>query len=105
MDTPQVVLLSRYELNEHINKCILYDTKHMCNIKCNKIRNNVKNVWKEIKQSLPETYVFLGEDMDTKQLFGLYKTELKHIYIVKSFLDTIIAVVPFHRKYFEDELS
>ena len=103
MDTTQVVLLSRYEINDHINNCVLYGNKYMCNIKCEKIRNNIKHILKEIKQSYPETYVFLGEDMATKQLFGLYKTEHKHIYIVKSFLDNIIAVVPFNRKYFEDE--
>jgi hypothetical protein len=104
MDTPLVILLSRHEIEEHINNCILYGSKYMSNIRCEQIKNNIKHVWKDIKQAIPETYVFLGEDINTKQLFGLYKTEQKTIYIVKSFLNTIIAVVPFHRKYFEDEL-
>jgi len=102
MEIPQVVTLSRADLEDHINKCILYGNKYMCNIKCEKIRSNIKNSWKEIKLSEPDTYLFLGEEIGNKLLIGLYKTEQKHIYIVKSFLDTIIAVVPFNKKYFED---
>lgn len=34
-------------------------------------------------------------------LYGLYKSENNKIYIVKSFMDTVISVIPFNRKYFE----
>jgi hypothetical protein len=74
----------------------------MCNIKCNKIRSNIKYYWRDIKLSEPDTYIFLGEESETKLLFGLYKSDKKVVYIVKSFLDTILVVVPFSRKYFED---
>jgi hypothetical protein len=73
----------------------------MCNIKCKQIRSNIKYYWRDIKLAEPDTYIFLGEESETNQLIGLYKSDKRTVYIVKSFLDTIIAVVPFSRKYFE----
>jgi hypothetical protein len=101
MNTPQVVILSRVDLQDQLNKGILYGFRHMDNIRCHQIRNNIKNSWKEINISEPETYLFLGEEIGNKHLIGLYKSDINHIYIVKSFLDTILTVVPFNRKYFE----
>lgn len=59
---------------------------------------------KEINYSLNQfrhcwegTYVFIFQD-NSSFMYGLYKAENSKIYLVKSFMDTILSVVKFERK-------
>ncbi len=60
------------------------------------IRKEIKYALGEINHSLEGTYVFLCQD--DALLYGLYKGEDSKIYLVKSFMDSIILVVRFDRK-------
>jgi hypothetical protein len=62
------------------------------------------NIKKEFKFAMSElnhlwdgSYVFICQD-NNAFLYGLYKGEDSKIYIVKSFMDSIISVVRFERK-------
>ena len=82
----ELVIISKIEIKEQINRYLMNTDKntYIGNIVVNdQIKNNVKYAWREIKHSLPETYIFLGEYPD-KILYGLYKCDRNIIYIVKS---------------------
>lgn len=102
MFKPQLIIISRDNIEEKIKEYTINGDDNHCisKITCNLIREKIKNVWKEVKYSLPETYIFLGQ-YPNAFLYGLYKSENNKIYIVKSFMDTVISVVPFNKKYFE----
>lgn len=66
--------------------------------------NAAHNIRKEIRYALSElthswegTYRFLCQD-NSAILYGLYKGEDSKIYLVKSFMDSIILVVKYERK-------
>jgi hypothetical protein len=61
------------------------------------IRKEIKYALSEINHSSEGTYVFLCQDNDAF-LYGLYKGEDSKIYLVKSFMESIILVVRFNRK-------
>lgn len=100
----QTIKLDKSEIEDNINR-------HMFN----KLRGDIwpamiipekaiYSIKKEIKFALSElhnswegTYVFLCQDNATF-LYGLYKGEDSKIYLVKSFMDSIILVVKFDRK-------
>ena len=102
MTEPQLVVISKHSVEEKIHEYTISGSENPIfpNINCPLIRENVKNIWKEVKYSLPETYIYLGQ-YPNAFLYGLYKSENNKIYIVKSFMDTVINVVPFNKKYFE----
>jgi hypothetical protein len=102
MSKTQFITISRDDVEEKIWECIRNGSKNELpsNITCPVIRENFKSVWKEAKHSLPETYIYLGQ-YPNAFLYGLYKSENNKIYIVKSFMNNVINVVPFNKKYFE----
>jgi hypothetical protein len=61
------------------------------------IRKEIKYALSELKHSWEGTYVFLCQD-NSAYFYGLYKGEDSKIYLVKSFMDSIILVVKFDRK-------
>jgi hypothetical protein len=61
------------------------------------IKKEIKFALNELNHSLEGTYVFLCQD-NSAYLYGLYKGEDSKIYLVKSFMDSIILVVRFNRK-------
>jgi hypothetical protein len=99
MNAPQLIVIARLELEQIIREKKV-ETELSSNITCPAIREKIKLAWKDAKYSLPETYIFLGQ-YPNAYLYGLYKSSNNRIYIVKSFLDTILNVVPFNKKYFE----
>lgn len=102
MSEPELITISRDNIEEKIAEYTKNGCEHHCfsKITCHLIREKIKSIWKEAKYSLPETYIFLGQ-YPNAFLYGLYKSENNKIYIVKSFMDTVISVIPFNRKYFE----
>ncbi len=102
MSRPELIIISRDSIKEKISEYTLnnYEFEYVSKITCQNIRDNIKNVWKEAKLSLPETYIFLGQ-YPNAILYGLYKSDNNKIYIVKSFMDSVVSVVLFHKKYFE----
>jgi len=61
------------------------------------IRTEIKYALNELKYSWEGTYVFLCQD-NSALLYGLYKGGDSKIYLLKSFMDSIILVVKFDRK-------
>ena len=55
------------------------------------IKKEIKYALSELKHSWDGTYVFLCQD-NSAFLYGLYKGEDSKIYIVKSFMDSIMSV-------------
>jgi len=98
----ELIIISKYNIGEKNQEYLIHDSYHQCisKITCQSIREKSKSVWKEAKYSLPETYIFFGQ-YPNAFLYGLYKSENNKIYIVKSFMDTVINVIPFNKKYFE----
>jgi hypothetical protein len=64
---------------------------------CHNIRKEIKCALSELNHSCEGSYVFLCQD-NFIYFYGLYKGEDSKIYLVKSFMDSIILVVRFHRK-------
>jgi len=102
MSEPELIVISKDNIEEKIRENFISGFEYQCTSKitCQLMRDNIKRVWKEAKISLPETYIFLGQ-YPNAILYGLYKSENNKIYIVKSFMDSVISVIPFHKKYFE----
>ena len=73
MSEPELITISRHNIEEKINEYMINGCVQHCvsKIVCHFIRENVKSVWKEIKHSLPETYIFLGQ-YPNAFLYGLY---------------------------------
>ena len=104
-NNPQVIMISKDSIEEKIKEYLLYGFSDKCHFKieCETIKQIVPKIRKECHLSLPETYVYLGQ-YPSAYLYGLYKCEINnvnYIYIIKSFMDTVLHAVPFNRKYFE----
>ena len=102
MSEPELIVISKDNIEEKIRENYISGFECQCNSKitCHFIKEKAKSVWREANHSLPETYTFLGQYQNVF-LYGLYKSENNKIYIVKSFMDIVINVVPFNKKYFE----
>ena len=87
------------ELNE-LNEFKLLNTKWpemvISETALHDIRKDIKYALCELKHSWNGTYVFLCQD--DALLYGIYKGEDSKIYLVKSFMDSVILVVRFDRK-------
>ena len=83
------------EFNEFLN--IKWPEMIMSETAAHNIRKEIKFALNELNHSLEGTYVFLCQD-NSAYLYGLYKGEDSKIYLVKSFMDSIILVVKFDRK-------
>lgn len=101
MNKPELIIISKASIDDKIHQYInnLGNANYFANINCRIFNNVIKEVYKEIKLSISETYIFLGQHPNAF-LYGLYKSD-NNIYIVKSFMDTVMCVVPFNKKYFE----
>ena len=97
----QKVILTADSIEEKIQEYLVYGLNYQTHSKIysEEIKTNLPIVWRECHLALPGTYVYLGQ-YPSAILYGLYKCDNNHIYIVKSFMDTVMHVVPFHRKYF-----
>ena len=83
------------EFNEFLN--ITWPVMVLSETAAHNIRKEIKFALSELNHSWEGTYRFLCQDNDVF-LYGLYKGEDSKIYLVKSFMDSIILVVKYDRK-------
>jgi hypothetical protein len=103
----QTIKLDKKEIEDNINRHKFNEFNPLLNISwpemiisetaAHNIRKEIKFALSELNHSWEGTYVFLCQD-NSVYLYGLYKGEDSKIYLVKSFMDSIILVVKFERK-------
>jgi apolipoprotein N-acyltransferase len=103
----QTIKLDKKEIDDTIKYHQFNEYNAMLNIKwpimiipetaIHNIKKTIKSALSEINHSWEGTYVFLCQDNDAF-LYGLYKGEDTKIYLVKSFMNSIVLVVKFDRK-------
>lgn len=99
----QSINLDKNEIDEHIkrnkiNQSIreIYSDMILTKTATDGIKKELKSALNYLKYSHNETYIFLFQD-NSVLLYGLYKGKDSKIYLIKSFMNTIIIVVKFDR--------
>jgi hypothetical protein len=103
----QTINLDKKEIDDNIKYHKFNEFNEMLNIKwpvmilpetvIHCLRKEIKSALSELNHSCEGTYRFLCQD-NSVFLYGLYKGEDSKIYLVKSFMDSIILVVKYERK-------
>jgi hypothetical protein len=103
----QTIKLDKKEIDENIKYHKFNEFNEMLNIKWpemiisetagHNIRKEIKFALSDLNHSWEGTYRFLCQE-NSVYFYGLYKGEDSKIYLVKSFMDSIILVVRFDRK-------
>jgi len=96
----QTIKLNKKEIDNIIINNTLYHSNSTIIIsehalEC--IKKEARYAVSELKHAINGTYIFLCQDQSAI-LYGLYKGEDSKIYLVKSFMETVISVVKFERK-------
>ena len=100
----QTIKLNKKEIDDNINRHKFNDLRGdiwpdmvLSETVIHFFRKEIKYALSEITHSWEGTYRFLCQD-NSVFLYGLYKGEDSKIYLVKSFMDSIILVVKYERK-------
>ncbi len=100
----QIIKLDKKEIDDNIKQNIfnqsigqIWPSMVLSETTIDCIKKEIKFALHEINHSYEGTYVFLCQENNVF-FYGLYKGEDSKIYLVKSFMGSVILVVKYERK-------